>query len=185
MPGRKKPAVKTPRHFIAYAPYGVGVMCALVYFERGADVYGWWIGSRDAEWHSVYFKLDNFYTTKPTRFLATEGMDLYGGWKHLYSARHPVLDKPEPVDDDAAHELDRLQDLFAGEWLFFEDDTGAVADRRAYDEYNLPLAHVNLRAQILNKLDKHEAVWSYRSHDFDSAVLEYLQQHWPLDYGSS
>ena len=57
--------------------------------------------------------------------------------------------------------------------------------RRAEAEYTLPLAHVNLRAQILNKLDKHEAVWSYRSHDFDSAVLEYLQQHWPLDYGSS
>jgi len=173
----------TPVHnLIAYAPYGVGVMCALVCFERGADVYGWWIGSRDAEWHSVYFRLENFHTTRPTRFLATEGMDLYGGWKHLYSERQTALYKPEPVDEAVVHELDQVQDRFAGAWLFFEDDTGAVADRRAYDEYNLPLAHVNLRAQGLARLDKHDAVWSYRSRGFDGAVLDYLQRYWPLDY---
>ena len=89
--------VTTPQQFVAYAPYGVGLMCALVYFERGPDVYGWWIGARDAEWLSAYFKLDEFFTTRQTRFLATEGMDLYGGWKRLYSARETRLDKPEPA----------------------------------------------------------------------------------------
>jgi len=182
---RLKARITTPQQFIAYAPYGVGVMCALVYFERGPDVYGWWIGARDAEWHSAYFKLEEFFTTRQTRFLATEGMDLYGGWRRLYSAREPVLDKPEPVVDEAAHELDRVQGMFAAEWLFFEDDAKAGADRKAYDKYNMPLAHVNVRARRLNKLDKHEAVWTYRSHGLDAAVLDYLQQYWPLDYRSS
>jgi hypothetical protein len=182
---RLKAVVKMPRQFIAYAPYGVGLMCALVYFERGADVYGWWIGARDAEWHTAYFKLEDFFTTRPTRFLAAEDMDLYGGWKRLYSAREPVLDKPEPVDDEAAHELDRVQGMFAAEWLFFEDDAKAADDRKAYDQYNMPLAHVNVRAPRLNKLDKHEAVWTYRSHGLDAAVLDYLQRFWPLDYRGS
>ncbi|MGH8648913.1 MAG: hypothetical protein ACREUP_06360, partial [Burkholderiales bacterium] len=74
---RMKPRVTTPQQLIVYAPYGVGVMCALVYFERGPDVYGWWIGARDAEWHSAYFMLEEFFTTRQTRFLAAEGMDLY------------------------------------------------------------------------------------------------------------
>ena len=180
-----KPATTTPRTFVAYAPYGVGVMCALVYFERGLDVYGLWIGARDAEWHSAYFKLEDFFTRRPTRFLAAEGMDLYGGWKHLYSAREPALDKPEPVDNEAAHELDRVQGMFVAEWLFFEDDTGAAAERKAYDQYNMPLAHVNVRARRINKLDKHEAVWIYRSHGLDATVLGYLLRHWPLDYRGS
>ena len=182
---RLKARVTTPQQFIAYAPYGVGLMCALVYFEQGADVYGWWIGARDAEWHSAYFKLEEFFTSRQTRFLAAEDMDLYGGWKRLYSAREPVLDKPEPVADEAAHELERVQGMFAAEWLFFEDDAKAGADRKAYEKYNMPLAHVNVRAPRLNKLDKHEAVWTYRSHGLDAAVLDYLQQYWPLDYRSS
>ena len=65
---RLKAVATMPRQFIAYAPYGVGLMCALIYFERGADVYGWWIGARDAEWHTAYFKLEDFFTTRPTRF---------------------------------------------------------------------------------------------------------------------
>lgn len=173
----------TPVHsLVAYAPYGVGVLCALFYLERGADAYGWWIGARDAEWHSAYFKLEDFYTDKPTRFMATEGMDLYGGWRHLYLARDTVLDKPEAVEDSVAHELDLAQQIFVAEWLFFEDDAGAAADRKAYDDYNLPLAHVNLRAARLNKLDKRDAVWLYRSPDASARLLNYLQRYWPLDY---
>jgi hypothetical protein len=179
---RLKARVTIPRQFVAYAPYGVGLMCALVYFERGPDIYGWWIGARDAEWHSAYFRLEDFFTTRQTRFLATAGMDLYGGWKYLYSAREPALDKPEPVAEEAAHELDRVQGVFVAEWLFFEDDARANAERKAYERYNLPLAHVNVRAKMLNKLDKNQAVWTSYSHGFDAAVLDYLQRYWPLDY---
>jgi len=171
-----------PQSFIAFAPFGVGLMCALIYTERGADVYGWWTGARDSEYHSAYFKLESFFTTKPTRFYATDGMDLYGGWKFLYSAREAALDKVVPVEDEVAHELDRLQGLFVAEWLFFDDDEELKAETRAYDEMGFPVRHVNIRSKRLAKLDESQPVWIYRSRDFDAAVLEYLQQHWPLDY---
>jgi len=174
--------MNTPQTHIAYAPWGAGLLCALVYLERGDDVYGWWLGARDVEWHSAYFRLAHFYTSKPTRFLASEGMDLYGGWKHLYTARTPDLDKPEPVDNDAAHDLDRVQGMFAREWLVFEDDEDAAAERAAYEKMGLPLGHVAVRSKRLGKLDESQAVWIHRSRGFDAAVLETLQQHWPLDY---
>ena len=96
---RTKSRGTTPQHLVAYAPYGVGVQCALVYFERDTDVYGWWIGARDAEWHSAYFKLEDFFTTRQTRFLATEGMDLYGGWEGLYTGSENLRGKPETAVD--------------------------------------------------------------------------------------
>jgi hypothetical protein len=175
----------TPRSLIAYAPYGVGLMCALVYFERDADVYGWWIGARDSEYLSAYFRLEHLFSSKPTRFYASEGSDLYDGWKHLYSARETKLDKPVPVEDAISHELERVQGMFVSEWLFFDNDPDIAAERAAYDRYNMPLGTVNLRAHRLNRLDKHHAVWLYRSHDFQAAVLEYLQRFWPIDYRST
>lgn len=184
----KRPAVRgtmtTPRTFIAYAPYGAGVMCALVYIERGEDVYGWWTGSRDAEFLTAYFKLESYFTSQPTRFYATEGMDLYGGWKYLYSAREPALDKPVPINDAIAHELDRLQGMFAAEWLVFEDDPHIESEREAYGRMGLILGHAAVRSKRVGKLDLSQAVWVYRSHDFDLHVLDTLQRYWPLDYRS-
>jgi len=148
----------------------------------GADVYGWWIGPRDARYYSAYFKLEEFFTTHSTRFYATGGMDLYGGWRFLYSARAAALDKPLPIEAGAAHELDRVQGMFVAEWLFFDDDTGATAERDAYEKKKLPIRHVNIRAEGLNSLVTEGSEWIYRSHDFDMDVLQYLQRHWPLDY---
>lgn len=173
-----------PRSFIAFAPYGVGVYCALFYFEKDRDIYGWWIGARDSEYHSAYFKLEEYFTRKPTHFYATQGADLYGGWRFLYSAKEPALDKPLPMDEEAAHELDRVQDTFVAEWLFFEDAPDAAAEREAYEKMKFPMRHVNVRVDGINRLGKDQPVWLYRSHDFDSGVLEYLERHWPLDYGS-
>ena len=85
----------------------MGVACALFYLERRRDIYGWWIGARDSEYESAYFKLEDYSTRKPTQFYATQGADLYGGWRNLYSAKRPALDKPLAMDDDIAHELDR------------------------------------------------------------------------------
>ena len=175
----------TPRSLIAYAPYGVGVTCALFYLERGEDAYGWWIGARDSEYLSAYFKLEDFFSTKATRFFASEGSDLYGGWKHLYSARDTTLDKPVPVEDAVAHELERVQGMFVAEWLFFGNDPNIATERAQYDGYNMPLGPVNIRAERLNKLDKHHAIWLYRSHDFQANVLTYLQRFWPIDYRAS
>lgn len=172
----------TPQSYIAFAPFGIGVMCALTCFERGKHVYGWWLGARDSEYESAYFKLESYFTTGATRFYATAGMDLYGGWRFLYSDRTPRLDKPVPVEDEVAHELDRLQGEFVAEWLFFDDDPRARHERIEYDKANFPLRHVNLRPVRLRRFDQSQPVWLYHSHDFDMEILRYLQRYWPLDY---
>jgi hypothetical protein len=174
-----------PKTFIAYAPFGVGPICVLFYFERGDDVYGWWIGARDSEFHSAYFKLEDFFTTRPTRFYATDGADLYGGWRYEYSARERVLDKPIPIASDAVHELNRLQGVFAAEWLVFEDDANIAAEREAYDRMGLILGHVAIRSHRLGMLDKRQPVWIHRSHGCDMNIVEYLRTHWPLDRSPS
>jgi len=175
--------MRTPESFITYTPCGVGVTCALFYVEQDNDVYGWWIGARDSEYHSAYFKLENFFTTTPTRFYATDGMDLYGGWKFLYSSSEPALDKPAPVDQRVSHELDRLQEMFVAEWLFFEGDADAAVERKAYDDLDFPLhQHVNIRSKRFNKFDETQPVWRYLSHGFDMDVIDYMQRYWPLDY---
>lgn len=171
-----------PRYFVAFAPYGVGVLCALFYFETCSDVYGWWIGARDSEYESAYFKLEDYFTTRPTRVYATEGNDLYGGWRFLYSAPQIMLDKPLPVDSDIVHELDRVQNMFVTEWLFF-DDSPAALERESYDKMRFPVRYVNIRFAGINRMDRHEPVWLYRSRDLASGVLDSLAQHWPLDYG--
>jgi hypothetical protein len=175
----------TPQIFIAYAPSGAGLMCAAIYFKHGTDIAGWWLGARGYEYHSAYFKLENFFTTKPTRFYATDGMDLYGGWKYLYSAREPLLDKPVPVEDEISHELDRVQGMFVAEWLFFEGDADASEEREACEKLELPLRHVNIRSRQLAKFDESQPVWIHHSHDCDLDVIDCLQQYWPLDYHRS
>ena len=172
----------TPQCFLAFAPFGVGVLCALTYFERVADVYGWWIGARDTEYQAAYFKLEDFYTKRATRFYATENSDLYGGWRRLYSSKAAALDPPVTVDADAAHELERTQDRFVLEWLFFEGDEREKEERVEYDEANFPLRAVNLRPSRLRRFDRSQPVWLHRSPGFDSGVLAYLQRHWTLDY---
>ncbi len=175
-------SLTSPRTFIAYRPFSTGLACALFYVEKGPDVYGWWIGPRGSRCYSAYFKLEDFFTTRSTRFHATGGMDLYGGWRFLYSARTAALDKPIPVEDAASHELDRLQGIFVAEWFFFDDDPDATVERDAYEKMKLPVRHVNIRADALRRLASDGPQWSYRSHDFDMGVLDYLQRHWPLDY---
>jgi hypothetical protein len=170
---------------VTYAPYGEGLLCAMFYFRRGPDVFGWWIGRSGGDYRSAYFKLENFYTTRPTRFYATEGMDLYGGLRFLYSARQPALDRPVELEQDVCRELDRLQNVFTAEWLVFEDGADLADEHDAYHELGLPLGGVAIRSKRLGRLEEKDSVWTYRSHDFDSQVIEYLERRWPLDYRPS
>ena len=85
--------------FLAYTPRGPGLMCALLYFTIERDVYGWWTGFHDYRYLPAYFKLENFYAPEDTAFLATEGSDLYAGWRYDYSRSVPLLDPPLPIDD--------------------------------------------------------------------------------------
>jgi hypothetical protein len=174
--------VKNPQTFISFAPFGVGILCALCYAARSRNIHGWWIGARDTEYRSAYFTLDDYFTTRPTRFYATDGTDLVRGWTLLYSSRRHELEQAVPVDEEALRELNRLREHFVDEWLFFRDDAGAAGERAEYDRTNFPLRDVNLRIRCLARFSRREPVWIHRSHGFDMEVLQYLQRHWPIDY---
>jgi len=81
-----------------------------------------------------------------------------------------------------AHELERMQDAFWAEWLFFSDDKGADAEVAAYASSELPLLAVNIKNNKLNKLDMADVIWTYASPGIDMDIIDYMRARWPLDY---
>jgi len=171
-----------PQSFIAYAPRGFGLLCALVYAAHGNDLSGWWIGPVDNAYHPAYFLVVDYYTPRESAFYTSRGGDLYGGWVRDYDAKYPDLDTPVPVDDELAHRLERMQFVFAQEWLSFPGDANAEAEANRYREAELAHQDVNLRFERLGKLDKDQPVWIYRSAKFDANILKRLARSWPLLY---
>jgi len=174
-----------PQHYLAYAPRGPGLECAVVYFAENDHVYGWWIGFKDYQYPSAFFMLENFFSVRDTVFLATEGADVYGGWRYVYSRKQPRLAEPRPVQDAICHKLERLQDAFVNEWLWFRGASGSEGEARAYEQAELALQHVNLKHRHLSALRKDAPVWTAESHDLNLEVIEYLVARWPLDYGKT
>ena len=172
-----------PEYLIAYAPRGPGLECALVYFVQGDDVYGWWIGFKDYAYPSAYFKLEQFFSDQRTQFFATEGNDLYGGWRYAHSRSEPQLADPIAVPDEICHKLQQLQDGFAAEWLWFRGQPGSEAEAAAFERAELAVEDVNVRHRMLGRLRKEEPVWTFHSHGLSHDVVDYLAQRWPLDYG--
>lgn len=158
-------------------------MCTVVYIEVEKDVCGWWIGYHDAHFPSAFFKLENFYSTENPTFLATEGTDIYGGWKLNFSSSQPKIDKPVMVEENLCHKLDQLQDAYAAEWMFFSTDPNNEAEMAAYHQNELPVQDANIKFKKLNKLNKDDVIWTYASNDLDMRVIEYMMPRWPLDYG--
>jgi hypothetical protein len=171
-----------PQHYIAYSPRGAGLECAVVYFVQTDDVYGWWIGFRDYRYPAAFFELERFFSPGGCRFYATEGGDVYGGWRYLYSQRASALPDPLALDDDICHQLEQLQDSFAAEWLWFRDQPDSAAEAAAYARDELAIEDVNLRHRHLGKLRKDAPVWTHASHDLSLDVIDYLAQRWPLSY---
>ena len=175
----------TPQSYIAVEPLAFGVVCALFYIEHGEDVYGWWSGTRDTTRHSVYFRVERFFTTRSRQLYTTDGMDLYRGWAYVHRSRTPTaLVKPVPLDEDIVHELDRVQGWFAAEWLFGADDPHVDEERFAYDRLGLPLQPLNVHSRQIDKFDKTGPVWIQHTRGFNAAVTDYLRHYWPLDYPS-
>ena len=174
--------------FLAYAPRGGGLLCAVVYRVRGDDVYGWWVG-RDGnlEYAPGFFMLENYYTTHEQAFLTTRGGDLPGGWARDYDARRPVLDTALPVEDAVARALEPLQFAFAREWLVYPEDADAAEQARCYAEAELGMGSMDagtvaVRFQCLGRFEKSQPVWRYFSLGLDYNVIERLMRCWPLDY---
>lgn len=173
--------MKTPRILLAYAPRGVGLCCALAYLSDGNAVYGWFTGPAEGRTLSAFFVLEHFYAGRGTRFLATEGDDVHGGWRWDYTGRaHPV--GPEPIAASLCHELVQLQDAFAHEWLVYPGDADAVEEREKYAQAELALGDVNIRFERLNRFSTLQPSWTFYSRDFERSVESYLASRWPLEY---
>lgn len=163
--------MRTPNVFIAYAPRGAGLRCALAYLGAGRDVFGWFAGPRaDASGAvSQYFLVEDFYTNRPTRYHAAELADLHSAWA---------------LDETRRHEAARLQDAFAREWLFTRDDPRATAELAAYAEAELAAGELNVRFERLSRFSTLQPNWTYYSPHFERGVLRHLARRWPLDYGA-
>lgn len=160
--------MQTPNIFIAYAPAGPGLQCALAYLASQNDVYGWFIGAcPDGETVRRYFLLEDFYSPRPTRYEAVSDADLHSDWS---------------LGEEQRHELARMQEAFAREWLVFRDDPRAAAELAAYAEAGYAAGDVLVRFERLGKFHTEHPVWTYYSHDFEHAVLRELARHWPLEY---
>jgi len=174
--------MSTPQTYIAFTPRGAGLLCAVTYIELDNHVYGWFIGYHDAAFPSAFFKLENFFSLEGTTFFATDGLDIYGGWKFNYSSSTPQLDMAIPIDEELCHKLNQLQDAFLAEWLFFntEDD---IAEINVYHQNELPVQNVNIKFKKINKMNQSDVIWTYISNKLSMDVIEYMLPRWPLDYG--
>lgn len=160
--------MRTPEIFIAYAPRGAGLRCALAYVEAGADVYGWFTGPRhDTSVAACYFLLEDFHANAATRYEAVDQTALHSRWS---------------LDESRRHELAAMQEAFAHEWLFHRDEARAAAELGAYAQAELAACDINLRFSRLAKLAKGQPNWAYYSPRFERAVLRHLSGRWPLEY---
>jgi len=181
---RKIAIMMQPECFIAYAPRGGGLLCAVTYIADGKDVSGWFTGLKDYAYPSAYFKLENFFSFDEKCFYATIGSDIYGGWRCDYAKSRAELDAPIAVDDALCHRLDKLEDVIAAEWLIFGDDERFEAEQAAYAVDHLPAGEVLVHHHKLAKFDRGKPVWTFYSHGFNDEVLQYMTPRWPLDYGA-
>jgi hypothetical protein len=175
-----------PRAFLAAEPDGRGVLAAMFYFPSGRDVGGWFAGVTEPGFAARFFWLENFYDGNGTQTFVSAADDVHGEWLAVAvdhgRAVARRIDPPLPVSEDVARELDRIQDFFAREWLFFAEDPEAGVDAAAYRELGLPVRALNIRAKRLGRLHPANGMRIERTLDFDLQVIEYLQQRWPLDY---
>jgi hypothetical protein len=160
--------VQTPHVFIAYAPRGAGLRCAVAYLAGARDAYGWFAGPRhDGSIAAAYFLLEDCFTNRETRYEAVEQTDLHRAWG---------------LDEARRHELARLQEVFARAWLFYRDAPQAAAELQAYAEAELAAGELNVRFERLAKFSTQQPNWTYYSANFERPVLRSLIKHWPLEY---
>jgi hypothetical protein len=160
--------MRSPEIYIAYAPRGAGLRCALAYLEEGRDVYGWFTGPRhDTSVAACYFLFEDFHANAAARYEAVDQSELHSRWS-LGEARR--------------HELAGMQEAFAHEWLFHRGDARAASELAAYAEAELAAGEINLRFARLAKLSKAQPNWTYYSAHFERSVLRHLTGRWPLEY---
>lgn len=171
-----------PHVHIAFAPRGAGVMCAAFWFVRGDHVYGWFTGARAYEQLASFFMLENYYVTRDTVFYLSTHSDVYGTWVTASKQGESPIDAANPVPADLSRELERMQDAFVREWLFYRDDPAHAAEAEALRSRELPVLGVNLRPKKLNKLLTGQPVWTFFSPGADQNIISFMARRWTLDY---
>lgn len=160
--------MQTPNVFVAYAPRGPGLRCAVAYLASERDVYGWFAGPRDdTSIASCFFLLEDFYTNRASRYEAVDQAELHAVWS---------------LDEARRHELARMQEAFAREWLFYRDDPRAAAELQAYAEAELAAGELNVCFERLPKFSTLQPNWTFYSPRFERSVLRHLAKRWPLEY---
>lgn len=157
----------TPQVFVAYAPQGPGLRCAMFYFAAGDDLWGWFTGVQGSVLVADYFRVAGFHALREPRFCAVDIAGLNGRWTE---------------DRAICAELARLQEQFVRDWLFYRSARDAPSQLAAYERATLPVGEVNLRFERLGKLTRTLPDWTYCSAAFEPAVLNWLGSRWPLDY---
>jgi hypothetical protein len=171
-----------PHVHIAFAPRGAGLLCALLYYLRDDHVLGWFTGARAHEFPASFFMLEHYYATRETVTYRSVQNDVYGDWLIATHTTESRIDPPVPVPERECHELERLQDAFAHEWLFYADDPAHAAEAAALRERELAVLPVNVRPRKLAKLATGQPVWTFSSPGCDAHVVRYLAKRWRIDY---
>jgi hypothetical protein len=157
-------------------------MCAMLYIEVGRSIYGWCVGASGYDYPARFFVLEDYYVAKKTCLYLSVEDDVYGPWIRREVAIDVTIDAPVPMPERITHELERAQDAFMREWLFYADDPCSEEQARAYAARDLAVQPMNIRADRLNKLSADDVVWTYASPGCDRNVIRTLSQRWTLDY---
>ena len=171
-----------PHAYVAYAPGGSGILCALFWFVHTDDVYGWFIGASAHEYPARFFMLEDYYSKRETQCYISAGDDLHGKWMHETGRGESTMDRPVPVPPDLCPELDRLQDAFVREWLFNQGDERFAREAPLLEKRGLPVLAINIRASKIDKLSSGGPVWTYCTPGADVRMVAYLSARWGLDY---
>jgi hypothetical protein len=167
---------------IAYAPHGAGVLCAAFWFAQADHVYGWFTGARGNKHPASFFMLEDYYSPRDTVFYRSAQNDVNGDWFITSARNESLIDQPGPVPPALRHELERMQDAFTREWLFYRDDPGQEEEEAALRARELPVRAVNLRQRKLARLVTGLPVWTFSTPGADLNVVTFLGSRWALDY---
>lgn len=170
-----------PHVHVTYAPHGAGLLCAAFWLVQGHHVYGWFTGMRGQTQPACFFALEDYYAKEDAVFFRSVQNDVHGRWL-IVAADGEIPIERGPIPEALCHELERLQDAFVREWLFYRDDPTHAEDAATLNARHLPPRAVNLRPKKLAKLQSGASVWTYTSSGADLNVIAFLAARWPLDY---
>jgi hypothetical protein len=171
-----------PHVHIACAPRGAPLLCAAFWFAQGNHVYGWFTGARRDEYPASFFMLENYYSTRETVFYRSAQDDVRGDWLIVAADAESTLDQPPPLPPALGPELERMQDAFVREWLFYRGDAAPAQEADALRTRDLPARDVNLRPRKRSRLTPGTPAWTFTTPGADLNVVAYLGRRWQLDY---